>query len=151
MATPSIREAVIEAMANRARAIQVADGFATDIGSTVAINDVPQFGPDDPRQALVLLVGDDDVTAQGPAFFYRLPLTFVVLVDADLDEAWRSIEQGVADVKRAIELPDRRLGGLLGGNFERGPVETAPREPGSAVIAAAVPYVVSLKEGWGTP
>ncbi len=52
---------------------------------------------------------------------------------------------------RAIELADTRLGGLLSGSFERGPVETAPREPGSLAIAAAVPYIVSIKEGWGQP
>ena len=59
-------------------------------------------------------------------------------------------EQGIADVKRAIEI-DPRLDGLLSGPFERGPVETAPREPGSLAIAAAVPYIVSIKESWGAP
>ena len=88
----------------------------------------------------MLLVGDDEFTSQGNGawFLYRLALTFVVLVDAESDEAWRTVEQGIADVKRAIELTDTRLGGLLSGSFERGPVETAPREPGSLAIAAAV-------------
>lgn len=153
MPAASRREAIIAAMAARAEAITLNGGFNTDLGLQVAINDVPPFGPDDPRQALVLLVGDDEFTSQGAGnwFIYRLQLTFVVLVDADLEDAWRTIEQGIADVKRAVELEDRRLGGLLANPFERGAVETAPREPGSLAIAATVPYIVTIKEGWGTP
>ncbi len=152
MPAASRREQIIEAMAARAQAIAVNDGFHTDLGASVLINEEPAFGPDDPRQALVLLVGDDEFTSQGNGnwFLYRLALTFVVLVDAECEEAWRTVERGIADVKRAIEL-DPRLDGLLSGPFERGPVETAPREPGSLAIAAAVPYIVSIKEGWGEP
>ena len=51
----------------------------------------------------------------------------------------------------AVELDDPRLGGLLRDPLERGSVETAPREPGSLAIAATVPYIVSIKEGWGQP
>ena len=153
MPAASRREQIIEALATRAQAIAVNEGFNTDLGASVLINEVPGFGPDDPRQALVLLVGDDEFTSQGNGnwFIYRLALTFVVLVDAESDEAWRTVERGIADVKRAVELDDPRLGGLLRDPLERGSVETAPREPGSLAIAATVPYIVSIKEGWGAP
>lgn len=151
MPEASRREQIIDALKTRAEAITVVGGFNTDLGASLLINELPQFGPDDPRQVLVMLVGDDEITSQGKGFLYRLPFTFLVLVDADVEDGWRQVEQGIADVKRAIELEDRTLGGLSSGYMERGNVETIPREPGSAAIAAAVPYVTFMKEGWGAP
>lgn len=152
MADASRRESIIAAMADLVTQIRVAGGFNTDLGDTLLVNEFPQFGPDDPRQAMVLLVGDEEGTWHGTALLVRLPITFLVLVDADLVDGWRTIEQGIADVIRAVEQDDdRRLDGLLSGTLERGNIETIPRDPGSAAIAAGVPYFAPFKSGWGAP
>lgn len=146
-------EAIIAAVIARLQGIATGDGYFTDLGASLLVNEFPSFGPDDPRQALVLLVGDDEQTWQGKGYLIRLPLTVLVLVDADLDDGWLVAERAIADVKRAVETDDRTLGGLLttNGYLERGNVERIPRDPGSAAIGAAVPYTAPYKEGWGTP
>jgi len=147
----SRRESIIATVAARLGVIAKSDGFLTDMGSTLTINDYPQFGPDDPRQALVLMVGDEDGQWRGRGLIVNLPMTCLVLVDADLtSDGWRAIEQGISDVKRAIEIDDdRSLGGLLTGPFERGNVEVIPREPGSLAMGAVIPYTLTFKDAWG--
>lgn len=151
MATPSRRELAVDALLERVRAIAVNDGYNTDLGATVVVNEFPEFGPDDPRETLVLLVGDDELRSQGHWFLYTLPISILVLVDADVEDGWRTVERGIADVKRAVEQDDHTLGGLVSGTFERGAVEVLPRQPGSSAIGAVVPYLLPMKEGWGEP
>lgn len=151
MATASRRELAIDAILERLRAIAVNDGYATDLGASVTVNEFPEFGPNDPRETLVLLVGDDELRSQGHWFLYTMPVSVLVLVDAESEDGWRTVERGIADVKRAMELDDHTLGGLVSGTFERGAVEVIPRQPGSSAIGAIVPYLMPMKEGWGAP
>jgi hypothetical protein len=152
-------ERIVSAFIAKLQAITTSNGYFTDLGTTLLVNEIPQLGPDDPSQVLVLLIGDDEQTF-GPnsnAFLIRLPLTVIVLVDASVDtsaEAWQVVERGIADVKRAVEDDDgRTLGGVLttNGYLERGNVERIPREGGSGVMGAVLPYAAPYKEGWGRP
>jgi hypothetical protein len=145
------RQAILDALSTRLGAIQVAMGFATDAGQTVLLGEVPNLGPDDPAVVLALLVGDDTSKYQGAQLLIRLPVHIAIVANADLAESWKTVEAAIGDVKQAIELEDRTLGGLLKSELERGTTRTLPREQGSTVVGAAVAYFCSYAELWGTP
>lgn len=149
------RKSVLAALVTRLAAIQIANGFATDAGKTLVVGTTPAFGEDDPKQAIAILVGDDSTTWQqrGLACSNKVPYLICALSDADVANAWMTIEDLIGDIKRAIEVEDRTLGGLLttDGPLERGPTAAFPREPGSTTVGAYVTYFAGLKEGWGTP
>lgn len=153
----SRRELIVAQLASRLESIAVADGFNTNLGATVLINEVPLLGEDDPASAVAMLTLQSDDTWQGKAFLVRLPIVLLILVNcdqvADTSDAWVVLEQAIADVRRAIETEDRTLGGLLTAPFglERGPLETLPREPGTSTLGAVLNYVAPFKEAWGNP
>lgn len=148
----SRRESIKAAVVERLEAITVANGFNTDVGAKVYVDEFPALGPDDAREALALLTQVDELAWQGKGFLVRLPLTVMVFLDGDAagNDSQR-LEQAVADIKRAVELDDRLLGGLLHEYLTRGDTEVIPREPGSVVLGVAVTYVATFKEGWGAP
>lgn len=144
------RQAILEELRLRVRTIAIANGFTTDAGGKVFLGEAPQLGEDDPDQAIALVVEDDDVKDSG--FLYvTLPVAVQALAKADLNEPWLAIEAILGDVKRAIELADRTLGGLLKHDLVRGPTRTLSREPGSTTVGVAITYRCQYLEGWGTP
>lgn len=153
----SRRADVIEAIKARLQGISVLAGFRTDAGGTVLVNELPEFGETSvggstPPAAIVLMVGTDERTWSGKAFFVRLPLAVMGLVDtdrADTGDAWRLVEDLAADIKQAIEIEDRRLGNLLMEFLERGDTEPLPREPGTSTMGVVVNYTAPFKEPWG--
>lgn len=151
MAKPR-RQLVLEAMRARLQAIEVANGFNTDAGLLVFLGEVPQLGTSDPDTAIALVPGEEIAAwNQGANLLIRLPLIVSAIAKADLAEPWLAVEAIIGDVKRAIELEDRTLGGLVQRMIERGSVLVWEREPGATSVAASVTYIAPYVEGWGTP
>jgi hypothetical protein len=73
------------------------------------------------------------------------------LAKADLDDPYLAVEAVLGDIKRAIELEDRSLGGLVDQRFERGRTRPFEREEGSTAVGVIVPYIVPYYESWGAP
>lgn len=148
----SRRQRILEAIRRRLQAIQIDAGFDTGLGQVVYLGERPELGDADPDGAIAMVVGDENPAPPGQTLktYLQLPIEIQVIAKANLDEPWVAIEAGIGDVKRAMELPDRTLGGLAN-TMERGGVRTLPREPGSTAVGAGVGYVVTFAETWGAP
>lgn len=154
--TASLRQQILAAVVTRLSVITQADGaYFTDAGATLFAGEAPQLGPDDPAHALAVLLVDDEPRQAGPGYLVTGTLEIhavanTALDGTSLDDAWMLVEQLLADIKRAVELTDRKLGGLLY-NMERGPARPLPRQEGSLTVGAIMTYELSWKEDWGTP
>lgn len=145
------RLAIIQAMVARLEEISVANGYRTNVGADVRIGEAPHFGPDDPDEAIALVIGEDRVMYQGANLFIELPMEVHALARADIDDPWAAVEAAIADVKEAVELDDRTLGGLVPRMIERGSTRPYAREEGSLAVGAVIPYIAPYKEAWGKP
>lgn len=156
MAEPAKRQLILEALKARAEAITTRDGaFETDAGRSVHLHEAPAFGPDDTVPAIAMVVGEDLVEWHGSKGFVAMAVEFQVLAPTNVEgletTPWRALERGLADVKRAIELGDRFLGGLTAQMFDRGPTRSLPREPGGETVGVGVTYLIRYYEAWGQP
>jgi len=67
------------------------------------------------------------------------------------------VEDALADIKEAVEVEDRSLGGLLIGGrnnpegLQRGTTEPFERRSGSEVVGALITYACRYAEAWGQP
>lgn len=147
----STREQILEVVLARLRAIAQVDGFSTNAGAAVYLGEAPALGPDDRDVAIVIGIGDDAVRYQGEQLYLDLPLEIGALAKADLSAPYLAAEAVLADIKRAMELTDRTLGGLVKRQMERSPTRTLPREPGSTAVGVAITYVCPYTEVWGNP
>lgn len=153
----SRRQRILEALKTRVEAIRVEDGFETDLGLHVLFGELPAFGPDDPAQVLAILPREDQVGDALNNIPILLPVDIAVLVAPGVTAPWVLVEAGLRDVKTAIELEDRGLGGLLvggrnnPGGVKRGTTETFPRTSGSQVAGASITYVCPYVEAFGHP
>lgn len=158
MADESRRQQILEALKARVEAIiagaESTPGgavYQTSAGLHVYLGEEPGFGPDDPDLAIAIVVGDEEPGYQGENIFINLPIGFRVLAKASLDEPWTAVEAVIADVKRAVEQPDRTLGGLVKRQIQRGAVSTLQREAGSLAVGAVSVYRAPYLEMWGNP
>lgn len=151
----SRRRQIIETLLTRLQAIDGSGGFETDAGRRVAMNARPRWGPDDEDTAITLMVNDDAPGWQQNKVLINLPFVILALAREDRDRPWMVVEQVLADIKRAIELEDRSLGGLVSGaptaEFFRGVTQLAELEEGANTVAVQITYVVPYEESWGRP
>lgn len=151
-ATPSRRQQILEAIVTRLAEITAASGdYFTDAGATLFTGEAPALGEGDPPHALAVILGEDTPRIAGPGFLIDGTVDIHAVANPTLDDPWTVIEQLLADVKRAMELPDRRLGGLLAGDFTRGPARPLTREDRSLTAGVSLTYQLQWKEGWGLP
>lgn len=145
------RKLIIEALANRAAQIRVANGFNTDAGLTLFLGTSPSLGPDDPETAISLLVGRTRTTVDIESLkTITLPVMFDALAREDLANPLLAAESVIGDLKRAIETTDLTLGGLAE-HLDPGEVESIPREDGTLSIGLRLEYLVRYTEAWGNP
>lgn len=148
----SRRQLILETMRTRLLAILVASNFNTNAGREVHLNEEVNLGPNDPEVAIAIIVNDDEVRfSVGDKLAVDLPIEIQALARADAAEPWIAVEQVIQDIKRAVELADRRLGGLLQKDMERGSTRTIARKGGSTTVGAAIAYPVQYAEAWGAP
>jgi hypothetical protein len=145
------RYAILAALKARVEQITRSRRFETDAGLSVFLGERPMLGPDDPETAIAIVVFDDVLKAQGTKLFMVLPVGICAIAKADLDESWAAIEAVLGDIKTAVELEDRTLGGLLRGPFERGQTRTIDRETGTTTVGVMVTYELQYSETWGAP
>lgn len=156
------RARILQALLARLQVITLANGFATDAGQQLFMGAVPNLGPDDPPAAIAIVVQPDVIQAQQNNIKLRLQTDIVVVNRMDPGSAaswnagWMLVEDMLGDVKRAMELEDRTLGGLLvaGNNslgLERGTTDPYQREPGSPVMGFLITYICPYVEAWGDP
>jgi hypothetical protein len=147
----SNRQEILEVLQARLAAIQIANGFQTDAGLHVFTHETPDLGPDDPEQAVAMVVGEDEPFFQGEQVFLKMPVEMQAVVKADLDTPYVTVEAILADIKKAIELPDRTLGKRIRHQIERQSTRTLLREPGSETVGVGITYVCPYTEVWGNP
>lgn len=149
---PSRRRQIIAAIKARLEAIQVGTLFETSAGLHVFINETPKFGASDPTVAIAVVIGEDSVEIQqGYKLVIRMPLGVQAIAPATLDRAWQELEPVLADIKRAMELPDKRFGGLVEQELLRGSTQTMERDEGSTTVGVSVAYLATYTETWGNP
>lgn len=151
MAGTSKRQLVLEAFKRRLEAIKDADGFFTNAGDYVSLWERKVFGTADPDEWLVVIPGEDSIGMQQVKVVSNLQVVIGLGVKATLEEPWARIEQLLMDVKKAMELEDRTLGGLLTNRLQRGSTQPFVREPGSKRLAASIVYIAPIAEVWGEP
>lgn len=151
MSATSIRRRVMAALIDRLAAISVNDGYETDAGASILFGEAPQLGPGDPDTALAIVIGDDAPTAQASvAMMVPTPFEVHGVAKVTPEDPFNPVEAVLADIKRAVELPDRTLGGLLA-EIQRGETRGLPRDPGATTAGVAITYLLTWKEGWGNP
>lgn len=154
MTTPdrSKRSLILEALVTRLEAI-ARRPYETRAGRTIFVGEVPDLGPDDSDEAIVLSLGEEELGTQIRKLVVTWPIEIQARVKASSERAWVTREQLVADIQRAIELDDdQTLGGLLvKPGIQGGAVRTFDREPGSTTIAAGVRYTFEFWRSWGHP
>lgn len=152
MAANTTRRAVLDELRTRLQAIQVSNGFNTDAGLAVFLGEIPQLGEDDPTQALVLVVGDDapSYTGENVATLLAVEVQALVFDSAATPDPFDRIEEIIEDIRKALEVPDRTLGGLVKQRgLVRAPTRSIPRQEGGQVVGAAVGYQAPIVEKWG--
>ena len=150
------RRQIIEAFRDRLSAITLAGNFNTDVGRVIYLGEQPTLGAQDPAAIAITVEEDAPDPGQGlggganAAVKTELPVSIHALVFADIEAPLVAIEDVIGDIKKAVELADRTLGGLVG-ELTRGPVRPLEREEGSVVVGATAEYRVVYSEGWGSP
>lgn len=147
----SRRQTLLAQIQARLQAITRGNGFQTDAGDAVFLNESPVLGPDDPPEAIAVMVGEDVPVWVGENVHVTVPIEIQGLANADLEAPWITAEAVVADIKQAMELEDRRFGGLLAGRMERGSTRVVEREEGQTTVGVSVEYLFPVSEAWGDP
>jgi len=153
MATQSARERILDALVQRLSAINGVAPFQTELGTKIYLGEVPGLGPDDPIEALVLIPDDETIEHQKLNLQIDWAIVIGAVVRSDADRPWARVEHAIADIKRAVELTDRRLGipADVNNPIKRGATRVFERPEGSHVVGAGVTYIVPYVESWGMP
>lgn len=154
--TASRRLRILEALKARVEAITIANGFTTDAGLHVYLGVIPALGADDEKQAIALIPGEDSVGKHLSNIRIDLPVNIAAVADPTLDRPWEAVEAMLLDIKKAVELDDRSLGGLLiEGNgvlgLYRGTTEILERRSGTDAVGVAITYGCPYVEAFGAP
>lgn len=147
----SKRQRILEIVLQRLQAIRVEDDFQTDAGQQVFLGETPKLGPHDPDVAVAVVVQDDQPGYQGENILIGLPLEIQAIAKATPDLSYAAAEAVLADIKKAIELEDRSLGGLVPRTFRRGPTHSVERAEGSTEVGVGITYLFPYLEIWGEP
>lgn len=146
------RKRILEALAERLRVIQMANGYATDAGRYLYWGPVV-LGPNDPPVGIAIVPGPTETNAlqQGKKII-TLPVEFHALAFApqEVDDAWLRVEAVLADIKRAIELEDTTMG-RLAVDLTAGEVTPLVKSESGVFIGYAAEYRVVYTEHWGDP
>lgn len=139
------------ALVERLSAISVDAGFLTDAGQFIVFGEAPQLGSGDPGEAIAIVMGDDAPTQQSQAVvIVTTPVEIHAIAKVTPSDPFAPVEAVLADIKRAVELPDWSFAGLVSA-MRRGVTRALPREPGATTAGVAITYELTWKEGWGNP
>lgn len=148
----STRQQILEACQTRLESVPTPAWYAGYDAVLVLLGEVTELGPDDPPAAISIVAGEDLLTRQGGKFLITLPIELQAVVRVDLEDPHAGAEWLLAAIKRAFELEDRTLGGLVTQNsIERLSTRVLPREAGMTTVGVGVTYTVLYEESWGAP
>lgn len=147
----SRRQLIILEFQTRMSAIKQSDGFQTNAGFAPYVGEYVVLDEESPESAIAMVLRDDIPKRVGENVSLTLPIEFQAIAKSNINQPWMMVEALIADIKKAIELPDRFLGGLVKERFERGQTRPIPREPGGATVGASITYLVHYAEAWGAP
>lgn len=151
MAT-SKRQRILEACKARLSVVETPPYYAGFDEILVLLGEVTELGPDDPPAAISIVAGEDSVTRQGNKFLLTLPIELQAIVRVDIEEPHAQGESLLAGIKRAFELADRTLNGLVtSDSIQRLSTRVLPRESGMTTVGVGVTYTVDYEETWGAP
>lgn len=151
MALASRRQQILVEMLSRVSAIKRSDGFNTDAGLAFYAGDNPVLGDDDPESAVAVILREEPVISSRENVSVRLQIEVQAIAKADVNQSWLKAEELLADIKKAVELSDRTLGGLTPNRIERNGARTLPRDTGATTVGASVFYATNYIEAWGNP
>lgn len=146
----SNREQILERLLELVSGIEQSAGFHTDAGHAVALGERVDLGEQDPDVGIAIVLEPDEVINQHVGIRILLTAEIQALAKVDINEPYLAIERVLADIKRAIEIEDRKLG-ILTEPITRGSTRTITREPGSTTAGVGVSYRISYPEVWGNP
>ena len=147
----STRQSALAVLQARLSQIRISNGYNTDAGARLFIGEQPVLGPSDPLASLAIVVRGDEPGHQGENVVVKLPVGIQAIVRADAEDPWKTIEEIIEDIKRAVEI-DHDLGRLLIlRGLGRGETQPLDRESGGTFVGAEVEYRLTFIEGWGTP
>lgn len=156
MSAPAVphRAQILTAILARLATIRRVNGFATDAGGAVLVGEIA-IGPDDADCAIAVVPGETgplgDRTINKVA--ETLPIVIAalarVLSYTDYAAAWLRAEAVLADIKQAVEIEDRTLGGLIPLDLRRGSTVTLERSEGSDTLGVAITYEAPYYTAWG--
>lgn len=154
----STRLQILNALKARLEVITIAAGYNTDAGANVLMGEMPTFGPDDPDCYLSILTPSDAPVWVGENVVSEITLRIAAIcaskgaTEPPSTSPSIALENLVEDVKRAVEVADRELGGLIRRpGLKRGQVRPFDREPGVDVVGAVLEWSGTVCEQWGTP
>lgn len=153
----SIRQRILEAYLGRVQAIH-GPGFQTNAGQRVYLGVDARLGEEDdltdPSDTAAIEISIGPIARpehQMERLQVEMPVTFRAVALASYRQPWTAIEACCADIKRAVELEDRTLGGLVASDIERGDEQVMERERGSEVVGYEITYPTLYSEAWGHP
>jgi hypothetical protein len=149
----STRELILGVFETRLAAIDGTGVFSTRAGETLFLMETPNLGPHDVAEAILIVPEPDVVVHQKLKLLIDLPIGLFAVVKADRARPFTIVEAMIADIKRAIELEDRRLGlrNVDSRGIKRGPTTPYQRPDGSLYVGTSIHYTVPYEEGWGAP
>jgi hypothetical protein len=152
-ATPH-RKLILQAVLTRLKTITRVNGFATDAGRNVIVGEIA-VGPDDVDCAIALVpnetagLGDRTLGKIAETLPLQVSALARVISWADYEDAWMRAEDVLADIKQALEIEDRTLGGVVPNDLRRGSTVTLERGEGQTTLGIAITYEAVYHTGWG--
>ena len=114
------RQDIIDEVISRVSAITKTNGFSTNAGRNVYVGEIVKLGENEPDSAIAIVIGNETTVSQRVKVIYDLDIEIQALVKAQLDQPWTLAEVMIGDIKKAVELEDRRLGGAVNGSGTNG-------------------------------
>lgn len=145
------RQRILETVLARLQRITVENGRLTNAGERVYLGESPELGPDDPINAIAVMVQDTDVKFQGMNIYEVMPIEIQALARADIEAPYVSAEAVLGDIVAAIEQEDRTMGGLVLRQIELGTTRVVPREAGMTTVGVGITYFCPFVRAWGQP
>jgi hypothetical protein len=153
----SIRKRILAEVVRRLSLITTANGFQTDAGQVLDVGIARRLGPNDPDAAIAVLLLDEVTVYQAGRVASDWPIEIIAVANAsDNREApWLLVEDVLADIRRAMELPDiedRTFARLLRSpGMEIGSARTFDRDEASEIVGVSQTYGFPLVRGFGVP
>lgn len=148
---------ILDEYERRLGVIQRSNGYLTNAGLTIFMGFIPTTGPADATEMIAVMPKEDAIVSeQLEKWATHWPINIAAIAAPTLTRPWATVERILMDIKRAMELPDRSLNGLLIGGtgitgLHRGTTEIYERTSGSDLVGVEITYVNPLSESWGHP